>query len=143
MGPLSSASCVFSLSSGLAQAHTHSGLGVLSLAKRQAPMHKGGFQAITYITLANIPLSKVTHKVGTDSRDGERDHLLMRVSTKSLCKVRNSRKGRIYSHFTLYHTVNWPDGPRGPLFILLFQGLSRFLLDTAYETSDSIRPSAT
>ena len=106
-------------------------------------MHKGRFQATAYIILANIPLSKVTHKVGTDSRDGERDHLLMRESTKSLCKVMNSRKGRIYSRFTVYHTVNWSDGPRGPPLILLFQGLSRFLLDVAYETSDSMGPSAT
>lgn len=124
MGPLSSHSCVLSFSNGLAQAHTHSGLGVLGLAKRQAPMHKRGFQATMCIMFANIPLSKVTHKVGTDSRDGERDHLLMGESTKSLCKVMNSRKGRIYRHFTVYHTVNWSDGPCGPPFILLFQGLS-------------------
>ena len=68
-------------------------------------MHKGAFQASTYIMFANVPLSKVSHKVGIDSRDGKTDHLLMGESTVSLCKGMDSGRGRIYGHFTIYHIV--------------------------------------
>lgn len=104
MGHLSSLSCGLS-SSQLAQALSHSGLRGLSLAKGQAPMHKGAFQASIYIIeFANVLPSKVSHKVGTDSRDGETDYLLMGESIMPLCKGMDSGRGGIYGHFTIYHT---------------------------------------
>lgn len=52
---------------------------------------------------ANGPLSKVSHKVGTDTRGGETDHLLMGISTMSLCKGMDLGRERIYAHFTVCH----------------------------------------
>lgn len=71
--------------------------------KRASPMHKDVFQTSTYIMIANVSLSRVGHKVSTDSRGWETDHILIGESTMSLYKTMNFRKERIYGHFTIYH----------------------------------------
>lgn len=65
-------------------------------------MHKGVFQTSSYIMIANVSLSRVGHKVSTDSRAWETDYILIGESTLSLCKAMNLGKGRIYGHFTIY-----------------------------------------